>query len=298
MTGRVAHGRIERAVRRETPLAIARAGAVPVLAVPSTTSRLPRVIVVAVGDGRAAALVGPVAQALFHEAVAIHLVAVEPLVAAPWDRDARAEEDELTHQIQRAFAAVRASWTLPSDVPIETHILTGDASEALVSFVNTVGADLVVVGVAEPPPGPHLPSAHMATKLYRAVSCGILLVPERGHATPPGAGATSISLARSEWPTLVRDFAMRNGGRRASLIVDERGGPPRAVVRDWTLSGVDCERDLGAIAIMLADPDDPQRHLSHIVAQPTVLALHGLSPGCDELLVIGYADGQITLSLA
>ena len=91
---------------------------------------------------------------------------------------------------------------------------------------------------------------------------------------------------------------MRNGGRRASLIVDERGGPPRAVVRDWTLSGVDCERDLGAIAIMLADPDDPQRHLSHIVAQPTVLALHGLSPGCDELLVIGYADGQITLSLA
>lgn len=298
VTGRVAHGRIERAIRRETPLAIARAGPVPVLSVPATIAKLPRVIVVAVGDGHAAARVGNVARSLFHEAVAIHLVAVEPLVAAPWERDARAEEDELTHRIQRAFAGVRASWTLPADVPIETHILTGDESAALVSFVTTVGADLLVVGAAQPRPGLRLPGAHLATKLYRAVSCAILLVPVQERATPPAAAATSISLSTSEWPALLRDFAMRNSGRRASLMVDEHGGPPRAVVRDWTLSGVECERDLGAIAIMLADPDDPHRHLSHVVAQPTVLALHGTSPGCDDLLVIGYADGQLTLDLA
>jgi nucleotide-binding universal stress UspA family protein len=298
VTGRVAHGRIERAIRRETPLAIARAGPVPVLAVPSTSSRLPRVIVVAVGQGHAAARLGPIARALFREAVAIHLVSVEPLVSAPWESEARADEDELTHRTQRAFSAIMTSWKLPADVPIETHILTGNGSDALVAFVTRVGADLLVVGAAQRRQRPHLSGGDLAAKLYRAVSCSTLLVPVQGRATPPGVAATSISLTTSEWPALLRDFATRNGGRRASLMVDEQGGPPRAVVQDWTLSGVDCDGEVGAIAIMLADLDDPQRHLSHVVARPSVLALHGASPGCDDLLVIGYADGQLTLDLS
>ena len=297
VTGRVAHGRIERAVRRETPLAIAGAGPVPVLAVPSTSSRLPRVIVVAVGQGHTAARLGPIARALFHEAVAIHLVSVEPLVSAPWESEARADEEELTHRTQRAFSGIMTSWKLPADVPIETHILTGNESDALVSFVTRVGADLLVVGTAQRRQGPHLPGGNLATKLYRAVSCSTLIVPVQGRASLPGA-ATSISLTASEWPALLRNFATRNAGRRASLLVDELGGPPRAVVQDWTLSGVDCDEAVGAIAIMLADPDDPQRHLSHVVARPIVLALHGASPGCDDLLVIGYADGQLSLNLS
>jgi nucleotide-binding universal stress UspA family protein len=294
VTGRVAHGRIERAIRRETPLATARDGPVPVLAVPPTSSKLPRVVVVALRDGRAAARVGSMARALFHEAVAIHLVTVEPLVAAPWERDARVDEDELTHRTQRVFADVMASWKLPSDIPLETHVLTGDESAALAAFVKTVGADLLVVGAGRR----RLPGADLATKLYRAVSCATLLVPVQEPAALRSAPRTSISLSNSEWPTLLRHFGTRNGGRRASLTIDQRGGPPHAVVRDWMLSGVDCDPDVEAVSIMLADPDDPQRHLSHVVSRPSVLAIHGTSPGSDDILVIGYADGQLTLDLS
>jgi len=173
VTGRVAHGKIERAIRRETPLELARAGPVPVLSVPSASSTLPRVVVVAVGDGHAASRLAPVARALFQDAVAVHLVSVEALVPAPWEREARADENELTHQTQRAFADVMASWKLPADVPIETHILTGDESSALLSFATTVGADLLAVGAAHPRHGVHLPGADLATKLYRAASCSI-----------------------------------------------------------------------------------------------------------------------------
>jgi len=298
VTGRVAHGKIERAIRRETPLELARAGPVPVLSVPSASSTLPRVVVVAVGDGHAASRLAPVARALFQDAVAVHLVSVEALVPAPWEREARADENELTHQTQRAFADVMASWKLPADVPIETHILTGDESSALLSFATTVGADLLAVGAAHPRHGVHLPGADLATKLYRAASCSILLIPVQTRATIPRAATTSVSLTASEWPTLLEDFAMRNLGRRASLIIEEHRGPPQSVVRDWTLSGVHCDRNAGSIAIMLADPGDPQRHVSHLVAQPTVLALQGASAGCDDLLVVGYADGQLTLSLS
>jgi nucleotide-binding universal stress UspA family protein len=298
VTGRVAHGRIERAIRRETPLAVARSGPVPVLSVPSATSRLPRVVVVAVGNGHSASRLGPVAPALFHDAVEVHLVSVEPLVPTPWETEARAEEKERTHLAQRTFVDVMASWKLPADVPIATHILTGDESSALLSFVTNVGADLLVVGAAQRRHGVHLPATDMATKLYRAASCSILLIPVQTHTIMPRSAATSVSLDPSEWPTLLRDFALRNGGRRASLTVDEKGGPPQSVVQDWTLSGVHCDRDAGTIAIMLADPGDPQRHVSHVVARPTVLALQGASSGCDDLLVAGYADGQLTLSLS
>jgi nucleotide-binding universal stress UspA family protein len=298
VTGRVAHGKIERAIRRETPLAVARAGPVPVLSVPSTTSKLPRVVVVAVGNGHAAARLGPVARALFQDAVVVHLVSVEPLVPASWESEARADENDLTHWAQRAFADVIASWKLPADVPIETHILTGHESSALLSFVTTAGADLLVVGAAQRRQGVHLPGTDLATKLYRAASCSILLIPVGTHAIVSRTAATSVSLDPSAWPTLLRDFAVRNRGRHASLMVDEQGGPPQPVVHDWTLSGVHCDGDAGTIAIMLADPSDPQRHFAHVVAQPTALAFQGASSGCDDLLVVGYADGQLTISLS
>jgi len=179
VTGRVAHGTIERAIRRETPLALARVASVPVLSVPSGSARLPRVVVVAVGEGHAAARLGGVARALFEGAVAVHLVSVEPELPAWWDTEARSDEDELTHRTQRTFDAVKAAWKLPADVPIETHILTGDESDTLLSFAAGVAADLVVVGTVQGRRGFHLPVASLATKLYRALSCSILLVPEQ-----------------------------------------------------------------------------------------------------------------------
>jgi len=296
VTGRVAHGRIERAMRRETPLALARVGSVPVLSVAPGRAGLPRVVVVAVGEGHAAVRLGTLARALFQEAVAVHLVSVEHQAPARWESEARADEDEFTHRTQRTFAAVMAAWKLPADLPIETHILTGEEGEALLSFAASVGADLVVVGAVHGRHGLQLPGTDLATKLYRALSCSTLLVPEQVQAALPRA--TSVSVAASEWPALLREFARRNDGRRASLTVEERDASPRVVVEHWTLAGVHCERDEGTIAIMLADPGDPQRHLSHVVAQPTVLALRGATSGCDDLLVVGYAEGQLTLSLS
>ena len=66
----------------------------------------------------------------------------------------------------------------------------------------------------------------------------------------------------------------------------------------WTLTGVDCDPAGRAVAIMLADPADATRHVTHVVATPVVIAINSAQPGCDEALVIGYVDGQIVLSLS
>ncbi len=298
ITGRVAHGRIERAMRREMPLATARAGHVPILSVGRATWGLPRRVVVAVGEGEAAARLAPIAHALFHDARVVHLVAILPHAFATWERPSRVEDDERQHDAQRAFARATAAWARSADVPIETHVLSGETGATLAAFVVAAGADLLVVGQARRARGEHLPIADLATRMFRTVSCGTLIVPVARYRRVGDEAATSVSIAAGEWPALLREFTERNRGRRASLTIDAAGAEPRAFVEGWALSGIDCDPGATAIAIRLHDPAAPVRHLSHVITRPSVLAVQDAQPGCDELLVIGYDGGQITLSLS
>lgn len=297
VTGRVPHGRIERAIRRETPLATARAGRVPVLSVRDGTA-LPRRAVVAVGSGEAAARLAPIAGALFHDAVAVHLVAVTPPTPTRWDADACLEEEERRLEAQRAFDATTAAWRLPPDVPVETHIVAGEPLRALADFAADVEADLLVVGQTRRPRTMHLPRADLGTRLFRTVSCGILIVPVERHDDGGWQRATAISLVAHEWPAAMRDFTRRNAGRTASLTMEDTGRTPHVAIESWTLSGIACEPATGAITLSLADRMDPTRHLSHEIANPTVLAIQGTQAGADDLLVIGYPGGQVTISLS
>jgi nucleotide-binding universal stress UspA family protein len=214
VTGRVAHGTIDRAMRRETPLATARAGQVPVLSVGSAVSGLPRSVVIAVGEGDAAerlAPLAPLALALCHDALVVHLVAIVSRDSPPWERDARPEDDERQHDAQRALARAAAAWTLPSDVPVQTHVLTGETDATLAAFVAMVKADLLVIGQARRAPGCRfpiaLPLADLATRMYRSLSCATLIVPVERHRRPgeqdrlrSGRECDRDQAARSRWP--------------------------------------------------------------------------------------------------
>ena len=298
VTGRVPHGPIERAMRRETALATARCGRTPVLAVPPTVRELPRTVVVAVGQGRAAARLAPIARALFAESVAVHLVCVKRDTSARWESDARLEDDAREHAAERAFARALASWALPADVPVNTHIVTGTVSGALTSFARSVGADLIVIGSTGAASTPRVELRDAATRLFHAVSCAVLLVPVAQSAAGEDEGPTAVSLAIRDWPSLLTNFSKRNCGRAASLSVEEQGHEARSVVRSWTLAGVACARVPRVIEIMLADPTDPTRHLSHVITAPTVSAMHVATLGCDDALLVRYPGGQMVLTLA
>ena len=298
VTGRVPHGKIERSMRRETPLATARAGRLPVLSVQAAATELPRRVVVAVGSGEAAAMLAPIARALLHEALVVHLVAVRRSASPPWGEERHDGEEQQHREAHAAFERVTAAWTLPDEVPVETHVLTGEPGATITSFAQVAGADLVVIGQRHRTRAPHLPHADLATRIFRTVACSTLIVPVERHSLGALQAATSISTAARDWPALLREFGRRNLGRGASITIDEAGDPPRVLVQAWTLSGVACDAMAGAITISLADPSDVSRHLSHVVAQPTVVAVHDPRPGFDEMLVIGYAGGQLSLALS
>jgi nucleotide-binding universal stress UspA family protein len=180
VTGHTHHGMVERLVRRETPLGIARAARVPVLAVPPGMTHLPRSVVVAVELGDAGAHVSDVAGALFSEAVAVHLAHVREPALPRHARVLRAEEDADDRAVERAFERARAGWRLPADVSTVTHVLVGKPSEALQEFAASVAADLVVVGLTVAAHAAALPHRSLAARLYREWPKALLLVPIGG----------------------------------------------------------------------------------------------------------------------
>jgi nucleotide-binding universal stress UspA family protein len=182
VTGHTQHGVVERLVRRETPLGIARAARVPVLAVPPTMTHLPHSVVVAVELGDAGARLSNVAGALFSDAVAIHLVHVREPALPRHERVLRAEEEADDRALERAFERARAGWRLPADVSTVTNVLVGKPAEALQHFAKSVAADLVVVGLTVPAHAPLLPHRSLAVRLYREWPLALLLVPIGGRA--------------------------------------------------------------------------------------------------------------------
>ena len=177
VTGHTHHGVLERFVRHETPLAIARAACVPVLALPAAMTRLPRGVVVAVGLGDAAVRVSAVAGSLFGDAVAVHLVHVREPALPRHDRAMRQEEEADDRSFEHAFDRARERWRLPADVSAVTRVLVGKPADELRKFAQSVGADLLVVGLSIPGDAPHLPHRSLAARLYREWPHALLLVP-------------------------------------------------------------------------------------------------------------------------
>lgn len=135
VTGRLPHCRPGHATRHETPLAIARAGGVPVLAVPGT-ARLPRRVVVAVGECESAAHLSAISQALFHDALVVEARASTGDAGATIAGFARAAEADLlvVGQVRSPFGPYQPIEDLPTRlfralgcamlvVPIDRHAL-------------------------------------------------------------------------------------------------------------------------------------------------------------------------------
>ena len=177
VTGHTYHGAVERLVHPEAPLDIARAACVPVLAVPLGLTHLPHCVVVAVGLGDSGARLSDVARALLGDAVAVHLVHVREPALPRHERVLREEEAADDRAVEHAFARTHEGWRLPADVPTITRVLDGSAAEELLKFAQSVGADLIVVGLGVAAPSLRLPHRSLAPRLYREWPHALLVVP-------------------------------------------------------------------------------------------------------------------------
>lgn len=297
VTGRTRHGAVERVTRGETPLAITRSARVPVLTVPATMTRLPRCVVVAVSFGDAGMGVGGIADALFGDALMVHLVHVRAPTLPRQERVLREDDAAEEADVERAFERARASWALPADVSVSSRVLVGRPSGALRAFAETVSADLVVAGLTVRSGVHYLPHRSLAPWLYREWPGALLVVPVGGAAgRRPMSGGTAVSVDEGHWPELLDRLARRNLRRTASLAVDDRIGGTHILARRRPLVGLEYDPHAHTLIVMLGDETPPVWHLTHRVVRPVVVAIHEHPAGIDDALVVGYDGGQMLLT--
>jgi nucleotide-binding universal stress UspA family protein len=132
---------------------------------------------VAVGLGDAGKGLNRVTDALFGDAIAVHLVHVREPELPRHERVLRQEEEAEDRAVERAFDRAREGWRLPGDVSTVTRVLVGRPAEELRKFAESAGADLLVVGVAASAHLPHAPHRCLAPWLYHLWRQALLLVP-------------------------------------------------------------------------------------------------------------------------
>lgn len=295
VTGMAHHGALARIIRRDTPLAVVNGASVPVLAVPKELTHLPRQIVIAVNTGAAVREAGALGTSLMRDAVAVHLVHVKPQRPVYYEPASREADEEEEEAIRRDFAAVRAALHLPADVPVETHIYTGQLYDRLLAFAREVDAELIVVGHS--PKLRLLPSRGLTARILRTAPCAVLLAPAPRIDADP-AQQTRVSVREEEWPAMLHAFTQRNFGRALALAVDERHAGSSIVARGLNLVSADYDAKARTLTVAASDAGKGSAHLSHRIVQPSVLAMQRHTDNGDETLVAGYEDGQLILTLA
>jgi nucleotide-binding universal stress UspA family protein len=288
------HGRAERmTLHRETPLSLARAARVPVLAVPESTTRLPRTVLLAVAGDEATDAAARAARPLLAEATRVVLAHVRGgwgAGDAAWDRfDARVT--------QAAFDGVAAALALPHTTHVERRWLAGDPVDALLELAETERAELIVTGyhrrlLIDRLLGPR----SVAERVFRGADCAVLLVPEAAPGAPLGVRAMSEAFrGAADWPTQLAAFAYCNAGRPARLEIESHDIRKHAQVTGFPF--VDVAHVGGAVRVLLGGPDAESPRLEHWTPRPLAIEVHRTAKAKDLALRVEYEGGYTLLTL-
>jgi nucleotide-binding universal stress UspA family protein len=174
------HGTVDRVLRDETTLHVARAAHVPVLGVAPTLVGLPGRVVVGVDFSRASVRAARAALTLLADGGTLVLAYARP----PIDVTSEADEGAETIQAQgvpAAFDRLRAELLagdhLPPGVAIEPVVLPGDPAAELRALAERSGADLIAVGSHRHETVERWLLGSVTTELVRDGRVSVLVVP-------------------------------------------------------------------------------------------------------------------------
>lgn len=304
VTGLVHHGRFDRMLQGETPIAILNKANVPVLAVPPGTPHLPRCVLVAVDLTDASVDAAAYARTLMPDAETVYLVHVQtradvapPMAAAAWDR-------AYQEAVRRAFARVTAALELAPGVRLETKLLSGSTANELLDFADYAKVDLVVSGHRHRSLVERMLSSSVAAHLFRGASTWILMVPEGAGGRTSVAGVEASDATnqwlddRTTWPTFLEAFTNRNAGRRANLEIHNQQVGAQTTVIGYPFLGIDFDRHGSRVDIMLGDVEGTARHLTHTVRRVQRIQVYRTPDGRDAALRLTDRFGHTLLTIA
>lgn len=174
--GRSQRGAIDRFLGADTTLQVMRCSSVPVIVVDEEMKR-PSTIVAAVDFRVASARAASVALELLHGEGTLYLVFVEQAVEG-LGTDAP-ESEHYPAEILDLFRRLIEKLRPPTDVVVETVVLTGAPVPAIAEFCDRVGGDLLAVGTHSLPRVARALIGSVSAGLIRRMKTPILVAPAK-----------------------------------------------------------------------------------------------------------------------
>jgi len=306
VVGAGGRGVIDRLLGGGAALGIVRHAATPVLAVVAGRERHLRRAVVGVDFGAASVRAARAALALLDRdgetpprLLLVHVVdgspdePPRPGMPVP-DRDTR---------LATMFARLRELLLpyAPDGTTIETRVRTGPVAVALRAAADALNADLIAVGTHGPGWVERLFVGSVADDVLRHADVDVLVCP-----TPDVAERLRVQLyvgghdaldRPTDWTRALDLFSERNAGRTARLEVGdpELRGPAVEASR-FRFLGATYDPHDRRVSLMLSDPADYTRHLTHSASHVHALEILAGDDGGDRALLVEDARGHTLLS--
>jgi nucleotide-binding universal stress UspA family protein len=289
------HGPLDRVFGTETALQVVRLSHLPVLAVPSSTSRLPTSAVLAVDFSLFSHRAAQAAIDLLAVPWEIHLVHVLsgmeflPTLSEEWRGD---YESELLERLAD-FADDLGS---PPGCRSQVHVLEGEPSHELLAFAQSKRAELLVAGSHGHSFVGRLLMGSVSTRLIRSAQVPVLVVP------PSERSEEILSEVRpgepqKRWASELTEFTRNNAGRRTTLEIDQPGVGRQECGRDFPLWGVDYDPRRDRLEIMLGRSGTVEGHLTHSLPAPQEVRIERGEDGLARALHIGFRTGTAILKI-
>ena len=300
------HGLTGRLLGDEVALHLVRDASAPVLAVAPEGATGFRRAVVGIDFGAASIRAARTALALLEPSpdfsgrlTLVHVQA--PLRGAPPGLDALTPHGvaHVEAMLARLVDALRPY--VPSGVTVDTRIRTGGIVESLQATASEIGAELIAVGTHGPDWVERLFVGSVAASTLRQPGRSVLVAP-----SPPPAErvrlelrvAHQVTLDRpTDWAGALEAFTHRNANRPARLEVS---GPALdgfvVEAARFRFRGAVYDMHDRAVAIMLGDPAEPTRHLTHGMTDVRSIEIVAESARRDRALLIELGDGEAVLT--
>jgi len=291
--GRGRHRLMDRLLLGETVLRVLQLADVPVLAAEPGMAALPRRVVIAIDFSPYSVYAARVALSIVDPGAALSFVHVAPRteqLAPGLERLAEPSES-----LQTAFERVRREIGA-EQMSVEYVTLRGTPGDALVDFVTSRNADLVVSGTHGYGFFNRLILGSVATHLVRGAPCSVLAVPGSAAARAAtrehvGRGRTR-SAPSTQWSKTLAEFSRRNASRQCTIEIDDTALGAQVQGHALPFVGGAFDHHGNEVQLMFGASGLSGRYLSHVVPGVSGIELLADADGRDRALRVATESGS------
>ena len=293
------HRVVDRLFGDETALRLIRVSGVPVFAVASGLTHVPKRIVVAIDFSETSLRAARLALEVASPNATVYLAHVGPRDALlhEWNGWGLSYKDDAGDALQK----LREQLHVPAGMIVQRVLLQGDPATELLAFATSVNADTIATGSHGHGFVTRMLVGSVTTRIVRCSTCSVLCVPHAAAMTRariiPEPSHVSV-LARPDWSSKLDAFTRRNIGRRGTLEVDDPDLGAQAQEHDYPLLGATYDPHDGRVELMFGELGEVGRHLTRSIGDVDEIDTLTNEKGQDIALRIAHGAGQTLLTFA